>query len=249
MSAASSPTRSPRRIGCSASMRAGTGHRRARTAGPPVSGGSAIRLDHVGFTYPGTPARGALRFQPRHRAGGDRGAGRAVRLGQDDARQSAAALLGSGHAARSRSTAPTCANTSSTTCAAASRSSRRTPISSTTRLRDNVRLARPDADEAEIVRGARARGARASSSRACPKRLDTKRRRARRAALRRPASARRHRPRVPQERAGADPRRSDLASRRASARRRSAHALDDADARPHDHRDRASPVDGPRRSI
>ena len=245
-SAASSPTRSPRRIGCTrvhdepVPVTDGPG----TPAPPPRHGGSAIVVDHVGFTYPGTRSRRRCATSTSTFGQARPRAGRSFGLRQDDARQSSAALLGSDarrhHARRLRSAA----NTSSTRCAAASPWSRRTRTCSTIRSRANVALAKPGAGEAEIMQ-AFERAALGEFVATLAGAARHPRRRARRATVRRPAPARRDRPRVPQERAGADPRRGHLASRR-DQRGAGAPRARRADARSHHDRDRAPPVDGAR---
>ena len=113
-------------------------------------------------------------------------------------------------------------------------------------LRNNVLLARPEAD------GGRAGGAPSSRRRStefvagAARRARHRRGRARRAALGRPAPARGHRARLPQGRAHPDPRRGDLAPRRGE-RAGGARRPRSARARPHDAGHRPPAVDGARR--
>jgi ABC-type oligopeptide transport system ATPase subunit len=97
-------------------------------------------------------------------------------------------------------------------------------------LRENLKLARPDADESALARAVRL-GALEDFVAGLPEGLDT--RSASAACSSRAASASAWRsPGLPQGRAGADPRRGDLASRRAE-RGRDPRRARRADARPH----------------
>ncbi len=186
----------------------------------PVSGGSAVRLDHVSFTYPGRQRAALSDFSLDVPPGatlalvGPSGSGKttlgnlllrfwdpgtgAITLDNIDLKQYQLDHLRGRIALVAQDT-----------------------YLFNTSLRANVLIARPDASEAD-VRQAIERAALADFIATPARRPRHQGRRARRAAIGRPAPACRHRARVPQERAGADPRRGDLASRRGKRRRKCA---------------------------
>ena len=112
-------------------------------------------------------------------------------------------------------------------------------------IRENIRYGRLEASDDEVEAAARAANAHDFVVRAAEG-LRHEARRARRAAVRRRAPAHLGRARVPEGRAGADPRRADLVDR-LEDRGGDPRGARAADRRPHDVRRRAPPLDGPRR--
>ena len=131
-------------------------------------------------------------------------------------------------------------------CASGSPSCRRSPCSSAGRSRDNIRYGRLDATDEEV----RSRGAAAHAHdfiARLPARLRDSRGRGRGEPVGRRAPAPEHRPRAAEGRADPHPRRADLVARRDLGGDRVPGACGKLRAGPHDPRDRAPPVDDPRR--
>ena len=206
------------------------------------AGGSAARFEGVGFTYPGRigPALSDVSFEVP--AGGHGGAGRAVRGGQDDDRQPAAALLGPGSGAHP-------AGRGAAVGADAGRAARADRAGGA----GHVPVQRHAGGERAA--GAARRDASGGRDRAVPRGPGGVRRLAAggvgdahggtgRAALGRTAAARGHRPRLPEGRAAADAGRGDLAPRH-DQRAGRARGAGRADGRPHDDRGGAPAVHHP----
>ena len=158
-------------------------------------------------------AAGADRDRPRGRGRPHGGAGRPDRLGQDQPGGADRAPLRPERGQRSRSTAPTCARSTSPRCAARSPSSPTTASCSRASVAENIAYARPEATPRADRAGRAARpGARVHPR--APRRLRDRGRRARADALGRPAPAGRDRPGADRRAPDPDPRRRDLVGRR-----------------------------------
>ena len=103
--------------------------------------------------------------RPRRPGRHDRRARRPHRRGQVDDREAARALLRPARRAGSRSTAPTCATSRRSRCAASSASCRRRASCSPAPCTTNIAFGRPDASREDVERAAPARRRATSSSR------------------------------------------------------------------------------------
>ena len=210
------PRRAGRRRGrCRPTAPRPASRRRSRPTAP-------IRFDgrHASRTRAATtPALDGLDLT--HPAPGGRRAGRRDRRRQDDGRQPAAPLPRARRRARSSSATRRSARSTSRPGGAHVAWVPQRPHLFHGTVADNIRLARPDADDEAVRAAAREAGADAFIA-ALPAGYDDAGRRGRAPAQRRPAPADRDRPGVPGRRAAGHPRRGDLAPRRRPARRSSA---------------------------
>ena len=188
----------------------------------------------------GRPA-GARRTFAAPAARGDGRDGRAHRQRQDDGLAPAAALLRRAAAARSRSTATTCATSRSRACARTSASSSTSRSCSRSRSATTSPTAGPSADLDEVA-GGRPRGRRRRVHPRAARRLRHGRRRARLHALGRPAPADRDRADAAGQPADPGPRRRDQRRRR-PGRAGDPRGAAGADGGSHDADRRPPPVD------
>ena len=244
ISAASSPTPWARRAGSTRSTTSRCRHRRSRRRRPRRgrSGAAHRRRAASTSTYLGRNRAGAARRRLRRAGRRERRPGRPVRRRQDDAGPPADALLGPGR----RDDPPRRPRP-------AGLQARRPAPPHRAGRPGHLSVQRHAARPTSVIARPGGVAKRTSSTRSTGRRCDDVRRqpargprhagrRARHAPLGRPAPARRHRPRLPQGRAGADPRRSDLASRRGQ-RAGGARRARRADERAHHRRHRPPPLD------
>ena len=184
----------------------------ARGRDPAAAAAARRALPGRALPLPARPprARGRGLRGARRQRDGDR---RAHRLGQEHADGAAAAALRSGRAARSRSTASTCAASSVASLRARVAIALQENLLFGASVRENIRYAVPDASDAAVREAARV-AARRRVHRRAARGLRHAARRARHQALDRPAPAPLDRARGAEGRADPGPRRAHRVARR-----------------------------------